>query len=41
MSESFTGVKRDYHYNGQLRSEVFMCNGKKEGENKRFYKNDE
>ena len=39
MTESFTGVKREFYYNENLRSEVFMCNRKKEGEYKYFYKN--
>ena len=36
MSELFTGVKRDFHDNGKLRSEVYMCNGKLEGDYKEY-----
>ena len=39
MSELFTGVKREFHNNGQLGSEGFLCNGVKEGEYKYFYEN--
>ena len=39
MSETFTGVVRNFYDNGQLKSEVFICNGEKEGEYKTFYQN--
>jgi antitoxin component YwqK of YwqJK toxin-antitoxin module len=33
----FTGVHRTYYETGELESEVFMNNGKKEGEYKNYY----
>jgi antitoxin component YwqK of YwqJK toxin-antitoxin module len=33
----YTGVHRTYYKTGELESEVFMNNGKKEGEYKEFY----
>jgi antitoxin component YwqK of YwqJK toxin-antitoxin module len=32
-------VKREYYNSGELRSEVFEINGKKEGEYKTYYEN--
>jgi antitoxin component YwqK of YwqJK toxin-antitoxin module len=39
MTDSFTGIEREYHLSGQLRSEVFVNNGIREGEFKSYHEN--
>jgi antitoxin component YwqK of YwqJK toxin-antitoxin module len=43
MTDSFTGVKREYYPSGnpsdQLKSEVFVNDGIREGEYKEYYEN--
>jgi antitoxin component YwqK of YwqJK toxin-antitoxin module len=37
MTESFTGVRKEYYSSGQLMSEVFVNDGVREGEYKSYY----
>ena len=41
MTNLYTGVKREYHDNEQtiIKSEVFLCNGKEEGDYKSYHEN--
>lgn len=39
MTDTFTGIYREYYKSGKLKSEVYISNGKKEGPHKIYYQN--